>query len=163
MKLVWKKNSEVFSSRKKGACHRCSCKNTSGCDGFGSKKVTEVRSGQYLDVKPPRESKMLQGIVTLTPWRWHAALGAPGGGRKSKSGMSYCSFVCAAYQRRQVLTNCPHSKRNETVIISSGMGRLVEKTTQTQEITKQNKQKHNTQETLRKTSRNKENHLKKQT
>lgn len=59
-----------FTSRKKNACHRCSCNNnTSGWDGFGSKKVTEVRSGHYLDVRPPSEGKMLQGILMVIPRR----------------------------------------------------------------------------------------------
>lgn len=73
--------------------------------------------------------------------------------KQVNSGISYCGFACAAYQRRQVLTICGYSKRKERVINSSEMEQFIQKTTQTQKkITKQNKQKHKTQDTLRKNS-----------
>lgn len=150
MELVWKK----FSFQEgKNACHRCSySNNTSGCDVLGSKKVTEVRSRQYLDVRPPREGKMLEGILTVMPWRLRAALGAalwrfmtPGGSGKSKSRAVWITVVLhVPLTRRQVWTTCGYSKKPKKSVLITLLkwSNSLPKTTQTQKITKQNKQKH---------------------
>lgn len=43
------------------------------------------------------------------------------------SGASFCGFACAAYQRRQVLTTCGYSRREESVINSSETERFIQK------------------------------------
>lgn len=100
---------------------------------WGQRRWQEVRSGQYLDVRPPTEGKMLQVILMVTclwsrrPWKKWVNGGV--------------SFACAVYQRRQVLTTCGYSESKGSVIKSSETERFRQETTQTQEITKQNKQK----------------------
>lgn len=147
---VEKRSQVFFPVGKTKAWHRCSCNsNTWGCDVFGSEEVTEVRSGQCLDGRPPGELKMPQGILMEIPWRWHST-GSSWGGSGLEETMEKANqqwsegLVCFCRGCFPGETGLNHlwlfQKQGGSYELRE-MERFIPKTTPMQKTAKQNKQK----------------------